>query len=45
MDRLNSLYPKWRDSPRRELQKFTPSTETVDCRTHDLAAVGLGAPK
>lgn len=45
MDRLNSLYPKWRDSPRRELQKFIPSTETVDRRTHDLAAVGLGAPK
>ncbi len=42
MDRLNSLYPKWRDSPRRELQKFIPSPEIVDRLTHDLAAAGFG---
>ncbi len=42
MDRLNSLYPKWRDSPRRELQKFIPSAEIVDRLTHDLAAAGFG---
>ena len=42
IDRLNSLYPRWRDSPRSELQKFFPSTEIVDRLTHDLAAAGLG---
>jgi PAS domain S-box-containing protein len=42
MDRLGSLYPSWRDSPRRELQKFIPSTEIVDRLTNDLAAAGRG---
>jgi PAS domain S-box-containing protein len=45
MDRLNSLYPKWRDSPRRELQKFIPSTEIVDRLMHDLAVADPGAAK
>ena len=42
MDRLNSLYPKWRENPRSELLKFFPSTEIVDRLTHDLAAAGFG---
>jgi cellulose biosynthesis protein BcsQ len=43
MDRLRSLYPKWRDSPRRELQKFFPSTDIVDRLTQDLATAHLNA--
>ncbi len=43
MERLNLLYPKWRNNPRNELEKFIPSTEIVDRLTHDLAAAGLGA--
>jgi len=41
MDRLNSLYPKWRDSPRRELRKFFPSTEIMDLLARDLLVADL----
>jgi tetratricopeptide (TPR) repeat protein len=43
VERLDKLYPAFRDHARRELGKFIPSTEIVDRLTHDLAAAGLGA--
>ena len=41
IERLDILYPAFRQHPRRELQKFIPSTKIVDRLTDDLAAVGL----
>ena len=43
VERLEKLYPAFRDHARRELGKFIPSTEIVDRLTQDLAAAGLGA--
>jgi tetratricopeptide (TPR) repeat protein len=43
IERLDKLYPAFRDHARRELGKFIPSTDIVERLTHDLAAAGLGA--
>jgi TolB-like protein len=44
IERLNVLYPAFRNHPQRELGKFIPSTEIVDRLMHDLATAGLGEP-
>jgi tetratricopeptide (TPR) repeat protein len=43
IERLDKLYPAFRDHPRRELGKFIPSKEIVEHLTHDLAAARLRA--
>ena len=44
-EHLVALYPVFREDPRRALDKFIRSPEILDRLTHDLVAVGLGAPK
>lgn len=41
IDRLTSLNPAWRTSPRRQLGKFFPSAEMRDRVLRDLQAAGL----
>jgi len=35
LERLDSLYPKWRSNPRNELEKFIPSKAIADHLIHD----------
>lgn len=42
IDRLIALQPRWRDDPRRELEKIFHAPWMVDSLARDLAALGLG---
>jgi PAS domain S-box-containing protein len=42
IEQLVTLYPVFREEPRRALEKFFPSTEIVDRLMRDLAAIGPG---
>jgi Tfp pilus assembly protein PilF len=41
MERLYLLYPRWRERPTKELEKFIPSAEIVNRLVRDLAAAGI----
>jgi tetratricopeptide (TPR) repeat protein len=41
IDKLAALHPTWRNDSRGRLQRFIPSSETVDRLARDLAAAGL----
>jgi len=42
IEQLVTVYPVFREDPRRALERAIPSAEILDRLTHDLAAVGLG---
>jgi hypothetical protein len=43
IDRLFTLYPAWRISPRGELERYVTVTEIVDRMVRDLAPLGFSA--
>jgi tetratricopeptide (TPR) repeat protein len=42
VDRLFTLHPAWRISPRREIERYIPAANVVDHMMRDLAPVGFG---
>ena len=43
IDRLFSLYPHWRMSPRAEIERYVSADDIVDRLIRDLAPVGFSA--